>query len=99
MRWPGGAGEGGWEAPGLPTGPVGPGQESGLHPESPYGLGEGFEGGVITFPSCLIFLPLQPEMIPLEKMAIHSSILAWRIPWTEEPGGLESMGLQGVRHD
>ena len=31
----------------------------------------------------------------LEKeMAIHSSILAWRIPWTEEPGGLQSMGLQ-----
>ena len=34
---------------------------------------------------------------PLEKeMAAHSSILAWRIPWTEEPGGLESMGLQRV---
>ena len=32
-------------------------------------------------------------------MAIHSSILAWRIPWTEEPGGLQSMGSQGVRHD
>ena len=32
---------------------------------------------------------------PLEKeMAIHSTILAWRIPWTEEPGGLQSMGLQ-----
>ena len=32
---------------------------------------------------------------PLEKeMAIHSSILAWRIPWTEEPGGLQSTGLQ-----
>ena len=32
---------------------------------------------------------------PLEKeMATHSSFLAWRIPWTEEPGGLESMGLQ-----
>ena len=32
---------------------------------------------------------------PLEKkMAIHSSTLAWRIPWTEEPGGLQSMGLQ-----
>ena len=31
---------------------------------------------------------------PLEKgMAIHPSILAWRIPWTEEPGGLQSMGL------
>ena len=34
---------------------------------------------------------------PLEKgMATHSSILAWRIPWTEEPGGLQSMGLQRV---
>ena len=37
---------------------------------------------------------------PLEKgMATHSSILAWEIPWTEEPGGLESMELQTVRHD
>ena len=37
---------------------------------------------------------------PLEKgMAIHSSIPAWRIPWTEEPGGLQSMGSQRVRHD
>ena len=35
---------------------------------------------------------------PLEEgMATHSSILAWRIPWTEEPGGLQSMGLQRVR--
>ena len=35
----------------------------------------------------------------LEKeMATHSSILAWRIPWTEEPGGLQSMGLQRVKH-
>ena len=34
---------------------------------------------------------------PLEKgMATHSSIVAWRIPWTEEPGGLQSMGLQRV---
>ena len=34
---------------------------------------------------------------PLDKgMASHSSILAWRIPWTEEPGGLQSMGLQRV---
>ena len=29
-----------------------------------------------------------------EEMAIHSSVLAWRIPWTEDPGGLQSMGLQ-----
>ena len=37
---------------------------------------------------------------PLEKeMATHSSILAWRIPWTEEPGGLQSTGLQRVGHD
>ena len=37
---------------------------------------------------------------PLEKeMATHSSILAWQIPWTEEPGGLQSMGLQRVGHD
>ena len=37
---------------------------------------------------------------PLEKgMATHSNILTWRIPWTEEPGGLQSMGLQRVRHD
>ena len=36
---------------------------------------------------------------PLEKeMASHSSILAWRIPWTEEPGGLQPIGLQRVRH-
>ena len=37
---------------------------------------------------------------PLEKgMASHSSILAWRIPWTEEPGRPQSMGLQRVTHD
>ena len=33
------------------------------------------------------------------KMATHSSILAWKIPWTEGPGGLQSMGLQRVRHN
>ena len=37
---------------------------------------------------------------PLEKeMATHSSILAWRIPWTEKPGGLQSTGSQRVLHD
>ena len=37
---------------------------------------------------------------PLEKeMAIHSSTIAWKIPWTEEPGRLQSMGSQKVRHD
>ena len=44
-------------------------------------------------------LSLGPED-PLEKgMAIHSSIPAWRIPWTGEPGGQQSMGLQRDRHD
>ena len=37
---------------------------------------------------------------PLEKeMAIHASILAWRIPWTEDPGRVQSMGLQRAGHD
>ena len=36
---------------------------------------------------------------PEQGRAAHSSILAWEIPWTEEPGGLQSMGSQTVRHD
>ena len=37
---------------------------------------------------------------PLEKeMAIHSSTIAWKFPWTEEPGRIQSMGSQRVRHD
>ena len=44
--------------------------------------------------------PFLGQENPLEKeMAIHSSILAWRIPWTEDPGGLQSMGSQRVGHD
>ena len=40
------------------------------------------------------------KKIPLEKeMATHSGTLAWRIPWTEEPGGLQSVGSQRVGHD
>ena len=41
---------------------------------------------------------LSQEYPQEEKMATHSSILAWRILWTEEPGGLQSMGSQRVRH-
>ena len=45
------------------------------------------------------FQPLSWED-PLEKeMATHSSILTWEMPWTEEPGGLQSMGSQRVGHD
>ena len=36
---------------------------------------------------------------PEEDTATHSNILVWRIPWTEEPGGLQSMGLQRVGHN
>ena len=45
-------------------------------------------------------VPSLGQEYPLEKeMATHSSTLAWEIPWTEEPGGLQSKGLQRVRHD
>ena len=44
-------------------------------------------------------LSLGQEDPPEYKTATHSSILAWKILWTEEPGGLQSMGLQRVRHN
>ena len=44
-------------------------------------------------------LPLGQENALKEGMATHFSILAWRIPWTEEPGRLQSVGLQRVGHD
>ena len=42
---------------------------------------------------------LGPEDPPEKDMATHFSILAWRIPWTEGPDGLQSMGLQRVKHN
>ena len=45
------------------------------------------------------WLPSLGQEDPLEKMATHSSILAWRIPQTDEPGGLQSMGSQRVGQD
>ena len=42
---------------------------------------------------------LGQEDPPEKEMATHSSILAWRIPWTEEPGKLQSMGWQRLGHD
>ena len=41
----------------------------------------------------------ESERSPGEGMAIHPSTLAWKIPWTEEPGGLQSMGSRRVGHD
>ena len=47
-----------------------------------------------------MWVPSLGQEDPLEKeVAIHSSILAWEIPWTEEPGGLQCMGLQRVGHN
>ena len=43
--------------------------------------------------------PLGWEDLLEKEMAVHASILAWRIPWTEEPGRVQSMGLQRVGHD
>ena len=69
----------------------------------PYTQGERFPAG-----SAVKHLPAKQEMQvrslgqedPLErKRATRSSILVWEIPWTEEPGGLRSMGLQRVGHD
>ena len=62
---------------------------------------------IIFLKKIRIHLPMQETQVlsldredPLEEeMATHFSILAWKIPWTEEPGGLQSMGLQRVGHD
>ena len=43
--------------------------------------------------------PLGPKVLLEKEMSTHSSFLAWEIPWTEEPGGLQSMGSKRVRYD
>ena len=54
----------------------------------------GFPGDSVVKPKQETSVQSLGQEDPLEKeMAIHSSILAWKIPWTEEPGGLQSMGL------
>ena len=62
-----------------------------------------FRVTVLCICSALVKLPVfsgEYTSLPLKKgMATHSSILAWRIPWTEEPGRLQSMGSQSVRHN
>ena len=74
----------------TPTAPYGPG------PAKKQGMCVGGGGGQISVQP----LNSTPLMTPTEKaMATHSSTLAWKIPWTEEPGRLQSMGSLGVRHD
>ena len=69
----------------------------------PHSTSQGFPGGAVVKN-----LPAKQDMqdpslgwedILEEEMAIHSSILAWKIPWTEEPGGLQSLGSQRVGPD
>ena len=73
--------------------------------ECAYGQGRGFPCGSVV-KSLRAMQELQETQVPSlsqedpleEGMATHSGILPWEIPWTEEPGGLQSMGLQ-KRHD
>ena len=71
-----------------------------IHPDV---ISEGFPGGsVVKYSPAVQEMQVQSlgQEDPLEKeMATQSSILAWEIPWTEEPGGLWSMGLQRVKHN
>ena len=75
---------------------------NGLESEQTLG-GRGFPGGSDSKESAWnteTLVQFLGQEDPLEKgMLIHSSILAWRIPWTEDPGGLQSMGSQRVGHD
>ena len=77
-----------------------------LVPISLVGLEKGFSGGSVVenLPALQELQKMQVRSLgqedPLEEgMLTHSSIPAWRIPWTEEPGKLQSIGLQRVRHD
>ena len=61
------------------------------------GGGEQWETETFTSMLCTVYNIILSVLE--KKMAIHSSVLAWKIPWTEEPGGLQSMGSQRVGHD
>ena len=59
----------------------------------------GKEGGGIYWGIEIVYLYILLRYNLEKEMATHSSILAWRIPWMEEPGGLQSTGSQRVGHD
>ena len=82
--------------------------EEGIHKSMYGGFNRNIAGGASLVTQMVKNLPaMQGTLVqllgqedPLEKeIATHSSMLAWKIPWTEEPGGLQSMGSQRVRHD
>ena len=74
-----------------------------VKPEFWFGPASDFTTSLYTCLFCHLYMERLGSLgqeVPLEEdMAIHSSILAWRIPWTGEPGGLQSIGSQRVRHD
>ena len=55
--------------------------------------------GQWLLPLFFFFLAIMYSLVLQKEIATHSSIFAWRIPWTEEPGELQSMGSQRVRHN
>ena len=61
-------------------------------------MGEG-PGAILSFKTFLSFINRLLVTISEKAMAPHSSTLAWKVPWTEEPGALQSMGSLGVGHD
>ena len=69
-----------------------------LHPWDFPGKSTGVRCHCLLWDNTIVIIILQNISVEKE-MATHSNILAWRIPWTGEPGSLQSMGLQRVRHD
>ena len=61
--------------------------------------GIGFPGGSVDQSRRCSFDPLDQEDLLEEEMITHSSILAWKMPWTEEPGSSQCMGSHRVRHN
>ena len=60
---------------------------------------QGFPGGSEMVKSLITIQETWDQPLGWEDPLVKGSILAWRIPWIEEPGGLQSMGLQRVEHD
>ena len=71
--------------------------ESSTFTASPFRISSSSAG--IPSPPLALYVVMLPKALLKEEMAIHSSTIAWKIPWTEEPGRLQFTGSQRVRHD
>ena len=83
------------EGAGIPAGPAGP-RFMFLDRRKGF-LGELLGASLLLF--CIVVIIQSLSCVSEKAMAPHSSTLAWKVPWTEEPGGLQSTGLQRIRHD